>query len=823
MQAGLLPRVRRAEGVFALKDGESMWAVLTVDLGAAGGDEALGRLHATDHDEPTLWVIDGIDSFPEHGADDAQRARLAQITTMVQTAGPRRRILLVWRAAVSSPEHADALDRWLGPADSRSTPVLLDPLPPGSLRSAIEKPAAAVGHLFEPGLVDRLIRDAGTQPGAIAQIQLALADIWAGRKRGWLTNKAYETGGGIAGRFSARLDRVLTETHDRFGEAPAVLVTSLVRLDPQLSPMPDAAEWPALSGMPDLAANDAVGVRDLLVRERLIDLWRDTQGRLWCGLAQPVPGPMLEMLVHAEADFLLWRQRFAAYVHEFVQSGRQSTAAVSASVLGEAEHWRAEKNGRLSDDERLLIDQSIAARHEAHEAEQARQRLDTERLTRERDRADQESAIANLARRRANTRARWLAVAALFVVGLAAGSTRLWRQSLRQQDQLTLQTELAGARRVGALDSDRGVAALVAALQSSRLASEPELRPAFLQAIYALPGEPLASARLEHPGITGALAFAQGGGISTVSADPTALQAHGLRFWSSDGRLLAEPPAGNNAQLLTAALTADGKQVITVGADGHVRTFDAGGSLSRDTAADSWDESFAVFSRDARRFITVTRPDMGHVWVQVRDDAGTRIAQLYRTSSVTFVSSSPDGSRIVTSSADGTRLWNLATRQSQPLAGAVGAEDADFSPDGRYIVAWFSTGMIRLWSAEGRPLHTISAHGGAVNQVTFSPDSRRIASASNDLTAAVWDLDGQLVCRMQGHTRRVGSVAFSPDGSRLVTTSEDKTARVWDTSGTELGVLTGHADTMVGAAFDSGRSTHHHDRPRWDGARVAPR
>jgi energy-coupling factor transporter ATP-binding protein EcfA2 len=60
------------------------------------------------------------------------------------------------------------------------------------LAEAIEQPALKVGLELETGLVDRLCRDVGREPGALPLLEHALDLLWQRRERQRLTHQAYE-------------------------------------------------------------------------------------------------------------------------------------------------------------------------------------------------------------------------------------------------------------------------------------------------------------------------------------------------------------------------------------------------------------------------------------------------------------------------------------------------------------------------------------------------------------------------------------------------------------------------------------------------------
>jgi len=62
-----------------------------------------------------------------------------------------------------------------------------------------------------------------------------------------------------------------------------------------------------------------------------------------------------------------------------------------------------------------------------------------------------------------------------------------------------------------------------------------------------------------------------------------------------------------------------------------------------------------------------------------------------------------------------------------------------FSPDGTHIVTASADKTARVWDSQtGRLLATMTGHSGRVNYVAFSPDGKRIVSVSDDGTARVW-------------------------------------------------------------------------------------
>jgi WD40 repeat protein len=212
----------------------------------------------------------------------------------------------------------------------------------------------------------------------------------------------------------------------------------------------------------------------------------------------------------------------------------------------------------------------------------------------------------------------------------------------------------------------------------------------------------------------------------------------------------------------------------------------------------------AALSPDGKRIVTASRDKTARIW-----DAGTGalLTTLRHKDAVTFAAFDPSEDRVVTASVDKiARIWDAATGT---LLQALEGHDewvnfAGFSPDGKRIATASDDSTVRIWDAiTGESLRTLEGHRGPVQWAAFSPDGFRIVTASKDMTARIWNVDtGALVKTLEGHGDFVRSAVFSPDGTRIVTASGDYTARIWDTqTGRSLTVLRGHGSGVNIALF----------------------
>lgn len=227
------------------------------------------------------------------------------------------------------------------------------------------------------------------------------------------------------------------------------------------------------------------------------------------------------------------------------------------------------------------------------------------------------------------------------------------------------------------------------------------------------------------------------------------------------------------------------------------------------------------FSPDGRRIVTTSADRTARVWDA---ESGRCLLVLEgHKRGVNAASYSPDGGRIVTSSDETARVWDAESGDC--LFVLKGHEDsvtsARFSPDGKRIATADNVSH-RLWDAgSGAPVACFLAQAHRAS-CAFSPDGGRVVASISGEAAVVYSAaDGEWVLGLKsdrrdlvdpyygGSTKDVWymSVDYSPDGGRILTASV-LTARLWDAgTGELLHVLRGHEDRVSCAAFspDGGR------------------
>jgi RNA polymerase sigma factor (sigma-70 family) len=207
-------------------------------------------------------------------------------------------------------------------------------------------------------------------------------------------------------------------------------------------------------------------------------------------------------------------------------------------------------------------------------------------------------------------------------------------------------------------------------------------------------------------------------------------------------------------------LSADGKLLARIGADGTVAVWEVPSGRGRWTlndAARAGEVPAAgqtlqdlVFAADGRRLAALKagtsreNPPAASVslWDLERGKLVRRLDGLKGLSALMVLA--PDGRALVTAGQDGTAvLWEIATGQER----------------------------LRLRAGVAGPLTALA----------YSPDSALVLAAGPEQTLWCWDaVTGERLGQRRGDQADVGVLAFAPDGRKLVSGGRDGTLLLWD-------------------------------------------
>ena len=217
----------------------------------------------------------------------------------------------------------------------------------------------------------------------------------------------------------------------------------------------------------------------------------------------------------------------------------------------------------------------------------------------------------------------------------------------------------------------------------------------------------------------------------------------------------------------------------------------------------------ATFSPDGTLLLTASADGTAQLRDLSGQPAGKPLSHSDRVLKAVF---SPDGTAIVTSSLDHTaRLWDVATSlpRAAPFQHLDDLVNAVFSADGRILMTASADGAAKLWDgATGAPRGGPLTHPGMITRADLSPDGATVVTAGENQKAQLWDT---ATGKPRGVPLRVddyvSSLAFSPDSKTLVTGGEAHLAKVWDVASGRLLNTISHEDLVWCIAFSPDGST----------------
>ena len=176
--------------------------------------------------------------------------------------------------------------------------------------------------------------------------------------------------------------------------------------------------------------------------------------------------------------------------------------------------------------------------------------------------------------------------------------------------------------------------------------------------------------------------------------------------------------------------------------------------------------------------------------VEFRNASGRRIQRVIDgiPGKVNALHFSADGATLVVAAGitgiDGVaQLHSVATGQKLVrLEGHRDAvQDAELSPDGRWLATAGYDRSIRLWKVADHSLvWSNSVHNGAVFDLVFDPSGTVLASASADQTVKLWRVrDGLRIDTLNQPQGDLNRVLFTPDGQHVLAGGADRRIHQW--------------------------------------------
>lgn len=349
--------------------------------------------------------------------------------------------------------------------------------------------------------------------------------------------------------------------------------------------------------------------------------------------------------------------------------------------------------------------------------------------------------------------------------------------------------------------------------------------PPVVPGITDLYGDPLpegatvlmGSSRYRHSGGITALALsADGRTVATAGSLPHAGNPGVIHVWEV-GRGKEIILTGHAQEVLSLAMSPDGKSLVSGGADQTVRIWnlDSGRERLKIDLKRTFNNHVhtVAFSPEGAQVAAGCFDSLVHLWDAA---TGREIGHLKGHESwIASIAFTPDGKTLASAGQDSSiRLWDVSTG-SERLKISIDQRKADsvaFSPDGGLLASGDDNGAVELWDpSTGRKIRTFTGHRDGVRSIAFSADGKLLVSASGGwaysgerpgTTCRVWEVaTGREAFRLEDASEDMRIATFTAGGRALVTGGSGR-PRFWDVpTGREFNRRIGHAAPVLAVAF----------------------
>jgi formylglycine-generating enzyme required for sulfatase activity len=235
----------------------------------------------------------------------------------------------------------------------------------------IEGPAKLAHLELGPGLVQAMIRDTQTSD-ALPLLAFTLGQLWDGfgkdDKR--LTLEQYHDKlGRLDGCIARAAEAVLTAnvlSEKELSDLRDVFL-SMVRVDDRGRYAKQPVLWNSLSASVHDVLEHFVAARLLVSggdkKRQTLEVAHEALFRVW---------PRMVGWLDDDKSFMVWQQRLREHVSDWQRKNQDGGTLLRGALLGEAQHWFAEKADRLTDQEQNYIRHSAATHELAVQTEQER-------------------------------------------------------------------------------------------------------------------------------------------------------------------------------------------------------------------------------------------------------------------------------------------------------------------------------------------------------------------------------------------------------------------------------------------------------------------
>jgi WD40 repeat protein len=602
-----------------------------------------------------------VDQFEEIFTVTEEKLRanfIAALTRIAQEPDNSTKLVLAMRA--------DFLDRFspfpqFAKIIEKNIDIVAD-MHADELRQAIEQPAARHGVVFEPGLVEEIIKDVEGQAGSLPLLQYTLNLLWEEEARAdglsdrHLNTKTYRELGGVRGALQKRANEIYASFGDSADAKTAspkqeIVRQIFLRLVDLAGEDANAAAWRPVRRRASISMFATAPEQEVL--QSLIDQKLLVSNR---------EGDDATVEVAHEALFTSWGQ-----LRKWIEGGKQVIFARNR-LADDARRWQRRKEKRDPGADEELLDGS-----RLYQAIDMRARGDFVTLVGNLGEVETrflDTSIA-LRERRAKLRRRLLLAGAALLLFAIAGAVFGWISQRKAGDEArNARQTFSRSDFIRAADFlEQGQTAEATAYLARAIETWPENHAAadrlfhlFTQRRFCLPLTP----PLTVQGTIKAVQFTPEGGCLIAVVNGKSVQV-----WNASEQRACFPPLIHNSAVHYVRFSDDAKLLVV------------GCGVSAEGGGDG----------------AATSSGYAQIW---NAQSGQFVAgPLKHDGPVVYLSFNKTGDRIISASEDKTaRIWETASGKQigETIQHHASVSTAEFSADGKRIVT--AAGALTVWDAD---------------------------------------------------------------------------------------------------------------------------
>ena len=643
---------------------------------------------------------------------------------------------------------------------------------PDDLRRTIEEPACLAGLRLEPGLVERILNDLGSEPGTLPLLQYALFELYAKRSSdNMMTMQAYEASGGVQGSLAQKAEALYSQFTP---EQQIVLRRMMLRLtqpgEGATNTRRRAFTYEMWSKPEEKAVVEEIVKMLTDMEARLLTTSVDANGEQQIDVAHEalIRGwPRLNHWINGDREGLRLHHRLSEDAKEWRKQSKDQSYLYRGARLMQAAAWGQNNDAELNEVERDFLGASLAL----------------------------ESLLKEEKEERRQVQLKWTRIFAVIisVALVVVGTLAIYglKQQRRAQDQ---------ERYSRLLFYDASMNLVQQAIDKNDYSRSLELLDQFLKQddvrcfywyyLWQLNHNESATLKSHENHVWSVTFSSDGKMLATGGGDET------VRLWDANtGQLLNT--LRSDGVIWSVAFAPDGKALASGSYDKTVKLWDvSNGQLLRTLEGHESGVTSVAFAPNGKTLASGSGKECdlgGDKTVNLWDVSNGQLLMKLKghRCGVTSVAFTSDGKTLASGSYDGkVKLWDVSSRQLlRTLEGhESGVTSVAFAPSGKTLASGGGDKTVKLWDANtGQLLNTLNGHEWFVTSVAFAPDGKTLASGDGvasgmaiNAALRLWDVrTGQLLNTLRGHENSVWSVAFAPDGKTLATGSADKMVKLW--------------------------------------------